>query len=199
MHLGEYRPTFVLWTSFVAQLPLQLFFAFWAGGFFGGMVSVLLPSAANILKVHLGNPFLTIGIAVLFLFPIVTLTAKWLNYKNTAYRIYSDRIEVQEGFLTQHRKEIYLSSVREINLRRGILQRPVGLGSVYLATPATGQGQWWQPSALLGATSTFGSGVMLMDLASYDIAYQQLRELLEGFTRPSALESRSGPVRETRV
>jgi hypothetical protein len=184
MVLAEYRPTFVLWTSFLAQLPLQLFFAFWAGGFLGGLLSMLLPTGA---AVQFGSPFVTIGVSVLLLFPIVTLAAKWLNYSHTVYRVYSDRVEIEEGFLTQHRKEIQLTSVREINLRRGILQRLVGLGSVYLATPATGQGQWqwWQSSAIIGGTSTFGSGAMLMDLANPDIAYERLRELVDARTDPA--------------
>ncbi|WP_354126911.1 PH domain-containing protein [Bradyrhizobium sp. i1.15.2] len=160
----------------MAQLPLQLFFALWAGGFFGGLLSVILPAGAT---VRVGSPFVLVGIAVLVLFPAVTLAARWLNYGNTIYRVYSDRIEIEEGFLTQHRKEILLASVREINLRRGILQRLVGLGSIYLATPATGQGPWWSTSAIVGGTSTFGSGAMLMDLANPNIAYEQLRELVE--------------------
>jgi hypothetical protein len=177
--LAEYRPTFVLWTSFLAQLPLQLFFAIWAGGFFGGLASMLLPSRIAIATAYVGSPFLIIGIAVLLLFPIVTLAAKWLNYRNTVYRVYSDRIEIEEGFLTLHRKEIPLVSVREINLRRGILQRLIGLGSVYLATAATGQGLWWSTSAIVGGSSTFGSGAMLMDLDNSDNAYGLLRELFE--------------------
>jgi len=177
--LAEYRPTFVLLTSFLAQLPLQLFFAIWAGGFFGGLLSVLFPTGIVTARAYIGSPFLVIGIAVLLLFPIVTLAAKWLNYSNTAYRIYSDRIEIEEGFLTLHRKELPLISIREINLRRGLLQRLIGLGSVYLATAATGQGLWWSTSAIVGGTSTFGSGAMLMDLADPDTAYERLRELVE--------------------
>jgi membrane protein YdbS with pleckstrin-like domain len=186
MALAEYRPRFVLWTSFLAQLPLQVFFAFWAGGFFGGMITVLLPAAANAMTVHLGNPFLTIGLTVFFLFPAVTLASKRLNYANTVYRFHADRIEIEEGFLTQHRKELHFSSIREINLRRGILQRLVGLGSVYIATAASGQGQRWQPSAIIGATSSFGSGAMLMDLANSEAVYRELRGLVEPRTRPGA-------------
>jgi uncharacterized membrane protein YdbT with pleckstrin-like domain len=115
----------------------------------------------------------------IFFFPILTLAIKWLNYKNTVYGLYANRIEIDEGFLTQHHKEVSLSSVREISLRRGILQRLVGLGSVYLATPATGQGPWWQSSALIGGTSTFGSGAMLMDLVDAEAAHKQLRDLIE--------------------
>jgi membrane protein YdbS with pleckstrin-like domain len=183
MALAEYRPRFLLWTSFLVQLPLQLFFSIWAGGFLGGLTSSFFPAAANALTTRFASPFLAIGLATFFLFPIATLAAKLLNYSNTVYRIHSDRIEIKEGFLTQHTKEIAFSSVREINLRRGILQRFVGLGSVYMATAATGQGPWWQASAIMGGTSTFGSGAMLMDLANSEVAYQQLRDLVEGTRR----------------
>jgi uncharacterized membrane protein YdbT with pleckstrin-like domain len=148
------------------------------GGFFGGMLTSFLPTLANSLRTHVANPFLIIGLAVLVLFPIITLAVKWLNYQNTVYRVYPDRLEIEEGFLTQHRKEIRLASVRETNLRRSVLQRLVGLGSVYLATQATGHGQWWQASAILGGTSTFGSGAMLMDLADSEAAYQDVRALV---------------------
>jgi membrane protein YdbS with pleckstrin-like domain len=175
----QYRPKFIFWTSFLAQVPLQLFFAFWAGGFFGGMITLFLPSVSTRISVYVGNPFTTIGLATLLLFPVVTLFGKWLNYRNTCYRVYLDRLEVEEGFFTRHRKDVLVSSVREVNLRRGILQRLVGIGSVYVATTATGQGWGWQSSALIGATSTFGSGIMLMDLENSEEAYRRIRQLVD--------------------
>jgi membrane protein YdbS with pleckstrin-like domain len=180
MALAEYRPRFVLWTSFFAQLPLQLFIAFWAGGFFGGLITSFFPAAADRVIDRLMYPFVAVGFGTFFLLSVGTLIVKSLNYANTVYRIHPDRIEIEEGFFTRHRKELAFCSVREINLRRGILQRLVGLGSVYIATAATGQGQWWQSSAIIGATSTFGSGAMLMDLANSETIYQQLRRLVEG-------------------
>jgi uncharacterized membrane protein YdbT with pleckstrin-like domain len=169
----EYRPTFILWTSFLAQLPMTLFFALWSGLFFGGMLSALVGHPASPGGMF-GGQSLVIGSAALVLFPVVTLMLKTLNYGNTVYRVLPDRIEIDEGFLTQHRKEVRLSAVREVNLRRGVLQRMTGLGSIYLATMATGQGPGWQWSAVAGGTSTSGSGVMLMDLANSEAAYQEL-------------------------
>jgi membrane protein YdbS with pleckstrin-like domain len=178
----EYRPKFILWTSFLAQVPLQLFFALWAGLFFGVMFSLFLPAVATKMTVYVGNPLVTIGVTILFLFPAVTLAIKWLNYRNTVYRVHSDRLEVDEGFFTRRHKEVPISSIREVNLRRGILQRLVGIGSVYVATSATGQGLGWQTSPLIGATSTFGSGLMLMDLENSEEAYEKIRQLVAGCT-----------------
>ena len=145
----EYRPRFVLWTSFFAQVPLQLFFAFWSGGFVGGMLQSMLPRVAASLS-FAGNPFVSIGVLVFVMFPVVTLVTKAMNYGNTIYRVFPDRLVVEEGFLTQHRKEIALSGVREVNLRRGILQQMIGLGSVYVATQATGNGEGWKSFSALG-------------------------------------------------
>jgi uncharacterized membrane protein YdbT with pleckstrin-like domain len=176
MTSAEHRPRLVLWTSFLMQLPLQLFISFWAGGFIGGLLTTLFPVVAAALSARFGSPFLLVGLATLVLFPLVTLCVKSLNYRNTIYRLCSDRVEIEEGFLTQHRKEILFSSIREISLRRGILQRLAGLGSIYVGTAATGQGASWSVSAILGATSTFKSGAMLMDLVDYEAAYAQMRE-----------------------
>lgn len=176
----EYRPKFVFWPSFLAQLPLQLFFSFWAGGFVGGMLTALAPSVAKAISQTIGSPFLVIGLGVLVLFPVILLGLKRLNYLNTSYRLHADRIEVEEGFVTTHSKEIRISVIREVNLRRGIFQRLVGLGSVYVATQAAGQGLRWQTSSLLGGTSTFSSGIMLMDLRESEDAYRRILALVDG-------------------
>jgi membrane protein YdbS with pleckstrin-like domain len=179
MASAEYRPRFVLWTSFLAQLPLQIFFSFWVGGFFGGLLAFFLPGAASALAARFASPTLVLGWTTFLLFPIVTLAVKRLNYRNTVYRLHRDRVEIVEGFLTQHRKEVPFASVREVSLRRGILQRVAGLGSVYIATLATGQALGWSTSAILGGGSTLGSGAMLMDLANSEAAYTQVRELVD--------------------
>lgn len=175
-----YRPRFVLWTSFLAQLPLQLFFSFWAGGFVGGLLHTLLPGVSAALSELTGSPFKAIGVLVLIGFPLVSLSVKALNYANTTYQVLADRLVIEEGFLTQHRKEIALSSIREVSLRRSVLQRMVGLGSVYVATQATGTGQSWSPLSTLGGSSTFGSGAMLTDLVEAEKAYASLTELRKG-------------------
>jgi membrane protein YdbS with pleckstrin-like domain len=166
---AEYRPHFVLWTSFVAQIPLQLFFAVWSGGFVGGLLRSFAPA--------LGISPVGIGVLVFFGFPAVSLSLKALNYASTVYSLHGDRLVIEEGYLTQHHKEIPLAAVREISLRRGILQRLVGLGSVYVATQATGTGPAWTSFSALGASSTFGSGAMLRDLADANDAYALLTAL----------------------
>ena len=169
----EYRPTFIFWTSLIAVLPITLFMALWSGLFFGGMLSAFVQHPAFAGGMF-GSAAWLIGVVVLVLFPVAALAARSLNYSNTVYRVFDDRIEIDEGFLTQHRKEVRLSAIREVNLRRGILQRLAGLGSVYLATLATGQGPQWQWSSIFGGNSTSASGVMFMDLTGSEAAYEEM-------------------------
>jgi membrane protein YdbS with pleckstrin-like domain len=174
-----YRPRFIGWTALLAQLPFSIFISVWAGGFVGSLFKTFLPYAHTVVSWRIGNPFVVIGSTTFVLILFIDLGLKRLNYSSTTYRLYPDRIEIDEGFLTQRRKDIRLSAVREINLRRGILQRIVGLGSVYVATQATGQGPSWSPSAMFGATSTFGSGAMLMDIVAFAEAYDQIRHAVD--------------------
>lgn len=185
------RPRFVLWTAVLRQLPLQLFLTVWAGLFFGGFLSFFGTVAAMtrtrgdpgaIIAAMFAGPAL-IGVLAFFAVPVVTVGAKYLNYRNTSYRIDDRYIGVEEGFFTVQSKRVLLEDVREVSLRRGILQRMSGVGSVYLASRATGGGWSWSGSPMLGATSVSGSGVMLMDLPDWQEVYEAMQRRLEGGVR----------------
>lgn len=182
------RPRFVLWTAVLRQLPLQLFLTVWAGLFFGGfaafggaVVAVLRPrgEAGEVIAAMLSGPAL-FGALAFVAVPLVTVGAKWLNYRNTRYTIDDRQIAVEEGFFTVQSKRVLIEDVREVSLRRGPLQRLSGVGSVYLASRVTGGGGAWRGTPMLGATSVSGSGVMLMDLPNwrevYDAAQRRLAD-----------------------
>ena len=185
------RPRFVLWTAVLRQIPFQLFVTVWAAVFFGGMVS-FFGSLSALLRTQ-GDPVAMftamfagptlIGAVVFFAVPLLTVGTKYLNYRNTSYRVDDRYISVEEGFFTVQSKRILLEDVREVSLRRGILQRMSGVGSVYLASRVTGGGWSWSGSPMLGATSVTGSGVMLMDLPDWQGVYEAMQRRLEGADR----------------
>lgn len=175
---ATFSPVFVPWIAFLQQIPLQLFFSFWAGGFFGGMFQTFLRPQLGATSIKV-SPFLAIGMLVFVAFPVVVVIGRAMNYRNTKYRLFPDRLEIEEGFLTMHEKRIMFRDVREVSIRRGVLQRSVGLGSVYLATQATGTGPSWSAFRLLGSGSTFGSGAMIMDIPDAGEAYDRLRDLVD--------------------
>jgi hypothetical protein len=180
------RPRFVLWTAVLRQVPLQLFLTLWAGLFFGGFAAFLGGVAAmtrrggspgEVATAMLTGPALFGSVAFVAV-PLVTVGAKWLNYRNTRYRIDGRVIEVEEGFFTVQSKRLLIEDVREVSLRRGPLQRLSGVGSVYLASRVTGGGGAWRGTPLLGATSVTGSGVMLMDLPEWREVYEAMQRRL---------------------
>jgi hypothetical protein len=178
-----YRPRFVFWTAFLRQLPLQLFLTLWSSLFFGGMLSAfrfLVVTAsrngtgpADIVRALLSGPA-SIGAIAFVAVPMITIGLKYLNYRNTLYTLDDRYVAVEEGFWTVQSKRILIEDVREVTLRRGLLQRASGVGSVYLASRVQGGSWGWRGSAMFGATSLFGSGVMLMDLPDWRKAYETM-------------------------
>jgi uncharacterized membrane protein YdbT with pleckstrin-like domain len=133
-------PVFIGWITLLIQLPLQLFFTFWSGGFFGGMSSSFLALNSRV-------PFIVFGAAAFVSIPVVAYVGKKLNYARTEYRFYSDRLEFDEGFFSINKKVIKFRDVKEVTLRKGVLQRIYGLGTIYLATLATGSTANFNPLA----------------------------------------------------
>ncbi|HEY1709422.1 MAG TPA: PH domain-containing protein [Rhizomicrobium sp.] len=165
------RPVFIGWIVLVTQLPLQLFFTIWCGGFFGGMTSELLP--------HSSLPFLFFGALAFVGFPTVIYVGKKLNYSRTIYKFYDDRLEFEEGFFTLNKKVIRYRDVKEITLHKGLFQRIYGLGSIYLATLATGSSRSNNLFAALGFGNVSSSGVTVRDVANPDEAYDKIRRLAD--------------------
>src|SRR5258708_4080140 len=148
------RPVFVGWITLLAQVPLQLFFALGGGGFFGGLATSfgVVPNGFS--------AFAVIGAITFIAFPLVAYVGKKLNYSRTEYRFYDDRLEFEEGFFSLNKKVIRFRDVKETTLREGILQRMDGLGSIYLATLATGTTRNSNPFSALGFGNVSASGIL---------------------------------------
>jgi membrane protein YdbS with pleckstrin-like domain len=166
------RPVFIGWITLLVQLPLQLFFTIWAGGFFGGMTQAtgLFPR---------GSSFIVFGAIAFFSIPAVAYIGKKLNYGRTEYRFFADRLEFEEGFFSINKKVIRFRDIKEVTLRKGILQRIYGLGTIYLATLATGSGQNFRPFVALGFGNVSGSGISVRDIADPDQTFDRIRKLVD--------------------
>jgi len=170
----SFKPVFIGWLTLCTQLPLQLFFTIWSGGFFGGMTSMLFPGS----KIQ----FIFFGALAFFGIPLVIYVGKKLNYARTEYKFFDDRLEFEEGFFSLSKKIIRLKDIKEVTLRKGIFQRQYGLGSIYLATQATGTwGSWGSTNAFtaIGFGSISASGVILRDIFNPDDAYQKISGLID--------------------
>jgi membrane protein YdbS with pleckstrin-like domain len=168
------KPVFVGWITLLTQVPLQLFFTVWAALFFGGIITStgLFPKASWL-------PFYVIGAVAFFGIPIVAYVGKKLNYGRTEYRFYDSRLEFDEGFFSINKKVIKFRDVKETTLRKGILQRTYGLGSIYLATLATGSTRNTNPFVALGFGNVSASGVIVRDIGDPDDAFDKIRQLVD--------------------
>jgi uncharacterized membrane protein YdbT with pleckstrin-like domain len=172
--LFSVRPVFIGWIALLVQLPLQLFFTFWAGGFFGAMTSTL-----HIFPKDSAVPFIFFGMLAFFGIPAVAYIGKKLNYTRTEYRFFADHLEFEEGFFSINKKVINFRDVKEVTLRKGILQRIYGLGTIYLATLATGSSRGSNPFVALGFGNVSASGISVRDIANPDQAFDKIRQLAD--------------------
>ena len=174
------KPVFVGWVQLLSQLPLQLFLTVWSALFFGGIASVALSWFADGLEdgpTFSFGTFAFFGLVAFLAIPAIYYFGRKLNYARTEYRFFDDRLEFEEGFLAINKKVIRYSDVKEVALRMGVLQRMCGLGSVYLATIATG-GPTTNPFSALSFSNTSASGIVLRDIADPEQAYERIRTLV---------------------
>jgi membrane protein YdbS with pleckstrin-like domain len=166
------RPVFIGWITLLVQSPFQLFFTVWAAVFFGGIASSFFG-----LGTHL--PFIIFGALAFVGVPVVTFVGKKLNYARTEYRFYSDRLEFDEGYFTINRKVIKFHDVKEVTLRKGFLQRIYGLGTIYLATLATGSTPGANVFSALGFGNVSASGVNVRDIENPDAIFEKVRTIVD--------------------
>jgi membrane protein YdbS with pleckstrin-like domain len=169
------RPIFIGWITLLMQLPLQLFFTLWCGGFFGGM-------ATSFLGLQSRTPFIAFGALAFVGVPAIAYIGKKLNYARTEYRFYADRLEFDEGFFSINKKVIKFRDVKEVTLRKGIFQRIYGLGTIYLATLATGSTSNTNPFVALGFGNVSASGVSVRDIADPDQVFEKVRGIVDART-----------------
>jgi membrane protein YdbS with pleckstrin-like domain len=167
------KPVFVGWVALLSQLPFQLFLSVWCGGFGGSILAM-----TGLFPRHSGMPFLLSGGLAFVLVPAAVYIGRKYNYRRTEYRFLEDHMEFEEGFLTINKKTLKYRDVREVTLRRGVLQRLCGLGTVYLATLATGTAAYANPLSLLGFGNISASGIRVRDVADPEDAYAKIRAIV---------------------
>ena len=175
------KPVFVGWTVLLTQAPLQLFLTVWCALFFGGIASIVISLIADGMEDGPSFQFSTFAIAGIMAFiavPVLFYFGRKLNYAKTEYRFFADHIEFDEGFLTVNRKVVRYTDIKEVSLRMGVLQRVCGLGSVYLATIATGGPATSNPLSSLSLSNTSASGIVLRDIANPEREYERIRTLI---------------------
>ncbi len=176
------KPVFVGWSTLLAHLPFQLFFTFWAGGFFGGMFQVAFGKNVSLPV----SPFILVGGFTFVALPLTVFVTKKFNYLRTEYKFLDDRLEFEEGFFTINKKVVKFKDVKETNLRKGPLQRVNGLGTIYLATTATGAAPFTNPFSVFGFGNTSNSGIAIRDIPNSEQEFERIRQLIDLATKATS-------------
>ena len=156
------------WVSVLSVLPLQIFMTLWGALFFGGFATFGLQMFD--MQVPKAAPFLIAGAVFFFGIPLLVYFTKQKTYARTEYRFYPNKLDYFEGFFTTEEKSIEYDNITEVNLRRGVLQKMYGLGTIVLSTPATGM-----------VSGRMRSGIMIADIPNADRVYNQVKDLLKRF------------------
>ena len=175
------KPVFIGWITLLVQLPLQLFLTFWAALFFGGITSALFigfPDDFDASTFFTSPPFAFFGALAFFGVPFVAYFGKKMNYARAEYRFFDAHLELEEGFFSVNKKEIRYSDVKEITLHKGFFQRMCGLGTIYLATLATGSSPESNAFSTLGFGNVSASVVGIRDIRDPDREYERIRAVV---------------------
>jgi membrane protein YdbS with pleckstrin-like domain len=161
------RPRFIPWVTLVSVLPVQLFMTLWATLFCGGfsMAGIKFIQRYVPFRIPDGFTFIFWGCVAFFGLPLATFFNKWRSYAKTEYRFYADRMEYFEGFFVIQQKTIYYRDVREVLLKKGMVQRRYNLGTVILAT-------------LASPTDTTQPGIRVADIEGPDNLYEEIKSLV---------------------
>lgn len=121
-----------------------------------------------------GFPFVFFACLAFFGIPLTAYFARKKTYAKTEYRFFRDRVEYYEGFFTIEQKTALYRNVMEINLRKGIIQRRYGLGTIVLTTPGAAVSR--------SMANPFG-GIRIRDVREPDEVYAKVKEAVDAARR----------------
>ena len=127
-------------------VPAQLYTC---GTLASGFIALFPGFLAGLITMAITNklaPSLTFGLlAYLIVFAALMALFGWRAYSGpdvTTYRIYRDRIEVEEGLVNHQERTVLIGGIIDVRLTGGVLQRTRGAGTITLVIqPLVSQGQ----------------------------------------------------------
>jgi len=173
--LLEVKPKYLWWIRICSKLFMLLVSIFVLAPLIAGNLMIIAYNIFNIANSFLGKGDVEIEIGYIFgiasyILMVVGLLSKPLffdkkNFEVTKYRIYSDRIEFEEGFINHKYTTIQLKDIKEIHLEQNFFQRKAELGSIRFVTPAN--------------NSTVNTGIYFTDIENSKYVYAKVKEIHE--------------------
>ncbi len=158
------KPVLITWVLLAQYLPLQLNLTLMGGAVGGllGFVILIFTGHTN----YVIYPFVYSAIFFFFATPISVYWVRRRTYDETDYRFYQDHLEYAEGFWAVEKKILQYRYITDVSLRKGIIQRLYGLGTIYLSTPSMGP-------AIRGFR-----GIRIADVRNPEKIYQKIQEII---------------------
>lgn len=119
-------------------------------------------------------------ISILLILPILAYFDK-KNFEVTKYKVYSDRVEFEQGFINYAYKTLKLADVKEIHLSQNFFQKKAGLGTISFLTAAnlentnTQRGRYRNVSRAISKLN----GFYFKDIKNPLAVYTKLKQLQE--------------------
>jgi len=158
------RPRLVAWIVFARYLPLQINLTV-SGAIIFGLIAVLYHTFTGTLE-HPFRPFIFFGAFFFISVPSLMYLAYYKTIEATRYEFYRDRIEYYDGFWTVKHRVLYYKHIAEITLRRGLVQRLYGLGSLHFSVPTMGPKY---------------PGMLISDIEQPETLYEQIDKLVRSY------------------
>jgi uncharacterized membrane protein YdbT with pleckstrin-like domain len=153
----RFKPTFN-----PRQAQVESLIAFLVGfSFFGPYLLLLQAYPAY------SAPVIAAVVVLSALCPISYYYLKRSTYEKTEYVLENGKITYSEGFLNTEKKEVDFARVVEVSLKRNVIQRSFGTGTIVLYTAASNQAAGM-------------SGVRFRDVENPDAMYEQVKKVVKG-------------------
>lgn len=158
------KPRMVAWVVLSRYIPLQINLTVMGSVIFGLMAIGYHIWSGTL--VHPVRPFVFFGVFFFVLVPLLIYIAYRKTLNATRYEFYRDRIEYYDGFWTIQHKVLYYKHITEITLRRNMIQRIYGLGTIHFAVPSLGPKY---------------AGLFLSDVQHPAVLYEQIEQLVRAY------------------
>jgi len=113
-------------------------------------------------------------IPAIIVFVILMLLAflnEKFDYKDTEYTVFKNRVEFREGFINTQITMLLLADIKEIHLKKSLLQKICGLGTIRLVTSAN-----TSRTAVPGLHST---GINFKDIKNPNEVFTDMKKAVE--------------------
>lgn len=158
------KPRVVAWVVLSRYIPLQINMTI-MGAIIFGLLAVGYHYWTGTLT-HPIRPFVFFGLFFFISVPLIIYIGYLKTIKATRYEFYNDRVEYFDGFWKIHHKVLFYKHITEISLRRNMLQRLYGIGTIHFSVPSMGPKY---------------PGLSLSDIQHPAVLYEQIENLVRSY------------------